>query len=329
MEYSVVIKGTGAYKPRRAVSNAELAQRVETTDEWIRTRTGIGNRYIADADETPSFMGLQAARQALDNAKLTPQDIDCIIVATITPDMPFPSTAALIQAQLGARPVMAFDVEAACSGFLYALEVGRGLLQTGTYKHALVIGTEKISPFVDWQDRSSCIVFGDGAGAVVISREDGNDRGIRSCFLGADGNFTHILGMPGGGALCPASAESIAEKKHFIKMNGKEVFKVAVRYLEASAKEALVRANISLADVDWVIPHQANMRIIEALVDRLGVPMDKCYCNISEMANTSAASIPVALHQANAEGRLQKGQYILLVAFGAGLSWGGTVIRWE
>ena len=325
---SVVIKGMGAYAPKNVVTNEDLSQIVDTSDEWIRTRTGIGERHLADESETVSFMASEAAKEALENSGLSIEEIDLLIVATMTPDMLFPSTACLVQSKLGLKKVASFDIEAACSGFLYALEVGSSMLKAGAYKNALIIGSEKISGIVDWQDRTTCVLFGDGAGAAVLSKTEEPDIGVLGALLRAEGDAAHLLHMPGGGSNIPASSESLDDRQHFLKMNGKEIFKVAVRYMEQATLDLLESKGLTIEEIDCVIPHQANMRIIDSLGERLGVPKEKFVNNLVRYGNTSAASIPIALTEAVKLGKLKKGDHLLLIAFGAGLTWGASLIKW-
>ena len=325
---SVVIKGMGAYAPKNVVTNEDLSQIVDTSDEWIRTRTGIGERHLADESETVSFMASEAAKEALENSGLSIEEIDLLIVATMTPDMLFPSTACLVQSKLGLKKVASFDIEAACSGFLYTLEVGSSMLKAGAYKNALIIGSEKISGIVDWQDRTTCVLFGDGAGAAVLSKSEEPDIGVLGALLRADGDAAHLLHMPGGGSNIPASSESLDDRQHFLKMNGKEIFKVAVRYMEQATLDLLESKGLTIEEIDCVIPHQANMRIIDSLGERLGVPKEKFVNNLVRYGNTSAASIPIALTEAVKLGKLKKGDHLLLIAFGAGLTWGASLIKW-
>jgi 3-oxoacyl-[acyl-carrier-protein] synthase-3 len=318
----------GAYAPKIVVTNEDLSQIVDTSDEWIRTRTGIGERHLADESETVSFMASEAAKEALENSGLSIEEIDLLIVATMTPDMLFPSTACLVQSKLGLKKVASFDIEAACSGFLYALEVGSSMLKAGAYKNALIIGSEKISGIVDWQDRTTCVLFGDGAGAAVLSKSEEPDIGVLGALLRADGDAAHLLHMPGGGSNIPASSESLDDRQHFLKMNGKEIFKVAVRYMEQATLDLLESKGLTIEEIDCVIPHQANMRIIDSLGERLGVPKEKFVNNLVRYGNTSAASIPIALTEAVKLGKLKKGDHLLLIAFGAGLTWGASLIKW-
>lgn len=327
----VAIRATGSYIPEKILTNEDLTELVETSDEWIVSRTGIRERRIAASDESAGDMAVRAGARALEKAGLAAADIDLIIVATITPDMPFPSTACLVQDRLGMRTVCAFDVEAACSGFIYITEIATAMLQSGRFRHALVIGTEKLSSILDWTDRSTCVLFGDGAGAAVLSRDEtacNGEHGIVDTVLGADGATSNILYMPGGGCRIPASAESLAAGHHFLKMNGREVFKIAVRIMERAARDILARNDVPLEKVACIIPHQANSRIIEMLSERMAVPIDRFYMNLDRLGNTSAASVPLALDEALDEGKIAPGDYVVLVAFGAGLTWGATLIRW-
>lgn len=325
----VIIRGTGSYTPEKALTNNDLAKIVDTSDEWIFSRTGISERRIASETETASFMGAEASRRAIEDAGLSVADIDVVVVATITPDMPFPSTACLVQTQLGIQNAICFDVEAACSGFLYVLEVASGLLRTGRYRNALVIGTEKLSSILDWEDRTTCVLFGDGAGATVLSLgEPGETRSLIDFRLGADGAKGNVLHMPGGGSSVPASIQSLDQRQHYLKMSGKEVFKLAVKVMGQAAVEILEQNNLTPDQLGCVIPHQANVRIIESISSRLRIPIERFFLNLDKYGNTSAASIPIALDEAAREGRLKSGDIVLLIAFGAGLTWGSTLLRW-
>lgn len=325
---SIIIKGIGTYQPKKVLSNVDLAKMVDTSDEWIVTRTGIKERRIADKDETTSMMSLEAAKIALERSQVSANEIDLLIVATLSPDMIFPATACLVQCQLGLRTIPCFDIQAACSGFLYALEIASKMMLSGDYKNALIIGSEKMSSILNWHDRSTCVLFGDGAGAVVLSKVETPGVGIIDSVLGSDGSQAQILCQPGGGSNCPATIESIAEGKHFLKMNGKEIFKYAVRLMEQASLNILEKNNLLPQDIDLVIPHQANIRIINALSSRLDIPIEKFVINLSYVGNTSAASIPLALHEAYEQGKLKKGKIILLVAFGGGLTWGASLLKW-
>ena len=324
---SVHIVGTGSYVPDRVLTNADLEKMVDTTDEWITTRSGIKERRIAPDYMCTSDMGAEAARRAMDQAGVREDEIELIICATITPDMPFPATACLIQQKLGAKRAAAFDMEAACSGFLYGLEIGQQFIMSGTYNTVLVIGAEKLSTIVDWEDRNTCVLFGDGAGAAVLHSR-GEEHGILATCMGADGSQADILLMPAGGAKYPASKESVSAGMHHLKMAGKEVFKNAVTAMQLAAEEALRKCNLTIADIKCVIPHQANIRILEAMAYRLGAPMEKVYVNLHRYGNVSAASVAIALDEAAREGRFQRGDLILLVVFGSGLTWASCVIQW-
>ncbi len=323
----VHIVGTGSYVPDRILTNADLEKIVDTTDEWITTRSGIKERRIAPDYICTSDMATEAARRAMDQAGIRAEEIDLIICATITPDMPFPATACVIQNKIGAKRAAAFDLEAACSGFLYGLEVGQQFITSGTYDTVLVIGAEKLSTIVDWQDRSTCVLFGDGAGAAIL-RSRGEEHGILTTCMGADGSQADILMMPAGGSKFPASKESVSAGMHHLKMSGKEVYKQAVIAMQTAAEEALQKCNLTINDIKCVIPHQANSRIIEAIADRLGAPMEKIYMNLQRYGNVSAASVAIALDEAAREGRFQHGDLILLVVFGSGLTWASCVIQW-
>ncbi|MDD5217338.1 MAG: ketoacyl-ACP synthase III [Candidatus Omnitrophica bacterium] len=326
--YQAGITGLGAYLPAKVLTNFDLEKMVDTTDDWIRTRTGIRERRIAAKGQKSSDLGLEAAKQALQNAGLKPADLELIIVATITPDMLFPSTACSIQARLGAA-CGAFDMAAACSGFPYALAVSEGLVKAGLYKHILVVGAEMLSSFIDWKDRATCVLFGDGAGAAVVSRLDHDSgHGVIASYLGSDGNQADILQIPGGGSAHPPSEETLKQGLHFLKMQGAEVFKVAVRTMEDAVHEVLRRADLELKDVDWLIPHQANIRILNAVAERLELPPEKVYINVDRYGNMSSASTVVALCEAVSQGLVKKGQIIVLVAFGGGLTWAANVIKW-
>jgi len=324
---SCSITGVGSYVPERILTNADLEKIVETTDEWITTRTGIKERRIAAADEFTSDMAAKAAERAMQMAGVTAEQIDLIIVATITPDMPFPSTACLVQHKLGARRAAAFDLEAACSGFIYGLEVGQQFIMSRTHQTVLVIGAEKISAIMDWQDRNTCVLFGDGAGAAILQHRP-DSHGLLTAVMGADGSKAELLSMPGGGSRCPASAESVNSRLHFMRMDGKETFKNAVNAMNTAAHEVMRRCEIDITKIKCVIPHQANQRIISAVGDRLHATADQVYVNLHKYGNTSAASVAIALDEAVASGKIQRGDLVLLVVFGAGLTWGAAIIEW-
>jgi 3-oxoacyl-[acyl-carrier-protein] synthase-3 len=326
---SVIIAGVGSYAPSRIVTNEELSKTVDTTDEWIRSRSGIRERRIAAPDETTSDMAVHAARAALADAKVAAADIDLLIIATATPDSPLPSTACYVQHKLGVPGhATCFDISAACSGFLYALEIAFGQLLTNRYKRALIIGSEKLSTVTDWTDRTTCVLFGDAAGAAVLHKVDQADIGILGSDLGADGEFADNLYISAGGSRRPADAKSVEERAHCIRMNGREVFKSAVRVMETVAREMLEQHNLTPDQINLVIPHQANIRIIESLAGSLKIPMERVYVNLDRFGNTSSASIPLALDEARRAGRIKPGDLTLLVAFGAGLTYGSTLIRW-
>ena len=324
---SCAITGIGSYVPERILANKDLESMVDTTDDWITTRTGIKQRRIAADEEHTSTLATHAARKALAQAGLEAAELDLIVVATITPDMPFPATACLVQKELGADKAAAFDLEAACSGFIYALEVGRAFIASGVYQNVLVIGAEKLSSIIDWQDRNTCVLFGDGAGAAVLQRREGA-RGVLATRLGSDGNKADILAMPGGGCRQPATVDSVNERIHFLKMEGKAVYKNAVNAMTAAAKEVLETSGLTIDDIQCIIPHQANQRIISAIGSRLGAREDQVFVNLEKYGNTSAASVAVALDEALQTGRVKRGDKILIIAFGAGLTWGATVLEW-
>ena len=326
---STVILGTGAYTPPRVLNNDELSHLLDTTDEWIRTRTGIRERHIAAPDVATSDLAVAAARIALADAGLEPADIDLLIVATVSPDQPMPATACLVQHKLGLSSTTAcFDLNAACSGFIYSLDIASAMLATGRYRHALLIGAEKLSSLVDWQDRTTCVLFGDGAGAVVLGRSDERNIGLLGAKLGAFGENADLLEIPRGGSRAPLTPETIGAREHYLKMKGKEVFKIAVRAMEEAARDILEQHGFTADQVACVIPHQANLRIIEAIAQYLQLPTERFYINVDRYGNTSAASIPIALDEARRTGRIQRGDLILLVAFGAGLTYGSALIRW-
>jgi len=324
---SVSITGVGSHVPERVLSNADLERMVDTTDEWITTRTGIRERRIAATDEATSDLAVVAARKALASAGVAPEQLDLIIVATITPDMLFPSTACLVQHKLGATRAAAFDIEAACSGFVYALDIASHFVASHTYNTVLVIGAEKMSSVVDWSDRNTCVLFGDGAGAAVLQNRP-NAHGLLTTCLGSDGAKAGLLELPGGGSACPATADSVSRKLHFLRMDGKETFKNAVNAMVAAANEALKRCGVTVADVKRIIPHQANQRIMSAVADRLEARADQLFVNVDRYGNTSAASVAIALDEAVTAGLIQRGDLVLLVVFGAGLTWGAALIEW-
>lgn len=324
---SVCLKGLGRYVPHMVVTNDDLSERLDTNDEWIRTRTGIRERHLAAPHEHTSDLAVGAARAALADAELNADEIDLLVVATMTPDQPTPSTAVHVQHKLGLRPIPAFDIAAACSGFLYGLDTVSALVASGRYRHALLIGAEKMSSIVDWQDRSTCVLFGDAAAAAVITADTQGPQFIDS-VLRADGSSAHLLHIPAGGAASPTSSETLSQREHYIRMNGREIFKCAVKEMAQVTGELLARNGLSGEDLACIVPHQANTRILEALASRLGTPYERVFVNIHSYGNTSAASIPLALTEAREQGRLPAGGYVLNVAFGAGLTWGATLLRW-
>ena len=324
---TVSITGVGSHVPARVLRNADLERMVDTSDEWITTRTGIRERRIAADGETTSDLAVEAARRAMESAGITAAEIDLIIVATITPDMLFPSTACLVQHRLGATRAAAFDIEAACSGFVYALDIASHFVQAHTYDTVLVIGAEKMSSVVDWTDRNTCVLFGDGAGAAVLQNRP-SAHGLLTTCLGSDGGKAGLLELPGGGSACPATADSVSRRLHFLRMDGKETFKNAVNAMVSAANEALERCGLTIGQIRCVIPHQANQRILTAVGERLGATADQVFVNVDRYGNTSAASVGIALDEAVRGGKIQRGDLVLLVVFGAGLTWGAAVIEW-
>jgi 3-oxoacyl-[acyl-carrier-protein] synthase III len=323
----VGVLGSGKYVPDRILTNKELETMVETNDEWIVTRTGIQERRIVAEHQATSDISLEASKIALEKAGITAEQLDLIIVATITPDMAFPSTACILQEKLGAKKAAAFDLSAACSGFIYGLANASNFIATGMYKYALVIGADCLSRITDYTDRNTCILFGDGAGAVVIGVVP-EGRGFRSFELGADGSGGELLKMEGGGSRNPASQASLDNRLHYIYMAGAEVFKFAVRIMGNAAEEALRKAGLTKSDIDLLVPHQANMRIIQSSLSKLGMTEDRCMINLDKYGNMSAASIPVALAEAAEQGRVKEGDCVLLVGFGGGLTWGASALIW-
>ena len=321
------IVGVGSYVPSRVLANAEIERMVETSDQWIITRTGIRERRVAADHEATSDLAAEAARRALTNASVTAHQVDLIITATVTPDMLFPSTSCLVQEKLGARRAAAFDLEAACSGFIYALEVGQQFIMSQTYDTVLIIGADKLTGIVDWTDRNTCVLFGDGAGAAVLQHRPGS-HGLLTVCLGADGSKGDLLCVPGGGSRLPASTRSIAERSHYIRMDGRETFKNAVQAMLAAGKEALRRCALEVSQIACIIPHQANQRIIEAVADRLGARPEQVFMNLDRYGNTSAASVAIALDEAVSSGRIRRGDLVLLLVFGAGFTWAAAVIEW-
>lgn len=326
------IIGTGSYLPEKVLTNEDLSKIVDTSDEWITTRTGIKERRIASAEQSTSDLATEAAKKAMADAGVQPEEIDLIVVATVTPDMFFPSTACIVQRKIGAANAVCFDISAACSGFLYALQVARHFLNAGSRATALVIGAEKLSSLVNWQDRNTCVLFGDGAGAVVIRRAEESETDapgrVLSTVMGSDGNLVDLLKVPGGGSACPITPENAASRPNTIHMEGRETFKHAVTRMCQASEQALEMAGLTKEDIAMVIPHQANARIITAIAERLGLPPEKTFVNVDKYGNTSAATIPVALDEASRQGRIQRGDVVLLVAFGGGFTWASSVLRW-
>ncbi len=319
--------GTGSYVPEKVLTNQELEKIVDTSNEWIVSRTGIKERRITADGEASSALATNAAENALEMAGISPEELDVIVVGTVTPDMLFPSVGCMVQDRLGAKKAAAFDVSAGCTGFIYALSVANSLIRSDTYKKALVIGTENLSKITDYQDRGTCVLLGDGSGAVVLVREEG-ERGIISTHLHSDGSYGNLLYQPGGGTAVPATHESIDNRLHYLKMDGNKIFKIAVKSLEEAVLETLAFNNIKDSEIDLLIPHQANLRIIQAIAKRLNLPEEKVFVNIHKYGNTSSASIPIALDEANRTGRIKEGNLLLFNAFGAGLTWGAAMVRW-
>lgn len=323
----IKIKSMGIYLPEKVLTNADLEKMVETSDEWITTRTGIKERRIAKPEEVTSDLGAAAARMALERGGLKPQDVDLILVATNTPDTVFPATACWVQKKLGVSEIPAFDLQAGCTGLLYGMIVAEGLILSGSLNRVLLIGVDILSKITNWEDRSTCVLFGDGAGAWVLEKSE-DESGMISHFWGADGSLGELLMLPGGGTLHPASEETVRQKMHYIYMKGNDVFKHAVKRMGESALEALKRAGLEKQRVDFLIPHQANFRIIDATRERLNLSPENVVVNVDRYGNMSVATIPVALYELAESGRLQKGQVIVMVAFGAGFTWASVVYRW-
>ncbi|TCS79225.1 beta-ketoacyl-ACP synthase III [Tepidibacillus fermentans] len=325
--YPVGIIGTGAYVPEKVLTNFDLEKMVDTSDEWISTRTGIKERRIAAKEQASSDLAYEAAKKALEDANLSAEQLDLIIVATITPDSAFPSTANILQDRLGATHAAAFDLAAACSGFLYGLATGAQFIQNGTYQHVLVVGVEILSKITDWTDRNTCVLFGDGAGAAVLGRvEEG--YGFISFELGSDGSGGNLLKQPAGGSRMPASEETVQQGLHYIQMAGSEVFKFAVKTMEQASLRVIEKAGMTKEEIDFLVPHQANLRIIDYARERLGLDKSKVVVNLDRYGNMSSASIPVALDEAIREKRIQNGDHVLLVGFGGGLTWGAVLLKW-
>ena len=327
MELAAGILGTGSVLPEKVLTNSELEKMVETSDQWITERTGIKERHLAGPGETTSTLSVKASRKALEMAGITPQELDLIICSTISPDMPLPSTAALIQRDLGARGCCAFDLAAACSGFLFGITVAEQFIRSGKCKRVLVVGAELLSRYVDYKDRATCVIFGDGMAAAVLGPV-APPSGILASDLHTEGLYADHLYIPAGGTACPASPETIAGGGHYIKMRGNELFKVAVRNMEDVSRRVLEKAQIRADQVDLFVPHQANQRITDAVRERLGMASEKVYSNIDRVGNTSSASIPICLDECVRSGRLKRGDLVLMAAFGAGVTWGAVLMRW-
>lgn len=321
------ITGIGSFLPSKVLTNYDLEKIVDTSDDWITQRTGIKERRIVEDGVITSDLATQASLRAMEDAGVSPKDLDLIITSTITPDHLFPSTSCYIQQKIGATRACAFDILAACAGFIYALSIGRSFVESGTMKTVLVIGAECLSKITDYTDRKTCVLFGDGAGAVIIQKSSTKHE-ILDTNLAADGSQADVLIMPGGGARNPATLESIQQRMHYIKFKGKEVFKLAINNITNLIHETVEKNGIGLNDIDLIIPHQSNLRIIEATMEKIGLPMEKAFINIDKYGNTSSASIPIAIDEARREGRLKKGNIVMLVAFGGGLTWGSSIIRW-
>ena len=321
------IIGTGSYAPDRVMTNADLEKLVETSDEWIHSRTGIRERRIAGIEQPTSDLATRAALAAIENAGIAAEEIDLIICATVTPDMFFPNTACFVQTKIGAINAVCFDISAACSGFLFGVETGRQYIASGMYRTILVIGADKLSGIVDWTDRNTCVLFGDGAGAAILQHREGS-RGIISTSMGSNGSLAEILYIPGGGSACPVNEENVSQKPATIRMNGRETYKHAVTAMVSASRQALADAGVSPSEVVCFIPHQANIRIIEAIAERLEIPMERFHINLDRYGNTSAAAVAIALDEAAREGRFKRGDKILMVVFGGGLTWASTVVEW-
>ncbi len=325
---TVSIVGTGSYMPSRIMTNAELETMVETSAEWIVTRTGIAERRIAAENEATSDMGAEAARRALADAGVKPEEVDMIVLATITPDLPFPNTACLVQDKIGAKNAACFSIEAACSGFVYALEIGKQFVAAGTAKTVLVVAAEKMSSIIDWKDRETCVLFGDGAGACVLRAAEGT-RGLMHAVIGSNGALAELLMIPGGGSRLPISEEVIRERNHYLKMEGREVFRHAVKSMTSIAQQVCAEKGLTTKDVACIVPHQANIRIIEAIGQRLEEPKEKFFINLDKYGNTSGASVIVALDEAVRAGIIKKGDLAMLLVFGGGFTWGASLLEWS
>lgn len=324
----VRIAGTGSYLPEKVLTNADLEKLVDTSDEWITSRTGIKERRIAAEGEHTSHMAIKAGQRALEQAEMKAEELDLIIVATITPDTLTPATACYVQQTLGAHHAVAFDISAACSGFLYAMKLAKRLISDGAFENALIVGAEKLSAFVNWEDRSTCVLFGDGAGAAILKKAREGEGEILATDIGTDGGQTRLLNIPGGGSACPITTENADRRLATLAMIGKEVFKHAVTRMRDSANIVIERSGLTPDDIKLIIPHQANLRIIDAIAKRLAVPSERVFVNLHKYGNTSAAACAIALDEANRSGRFKAGDHIVMVAFGAGLTWAAAAIRW-
>ena len=326
--HQVCIAGTGSYLPERVLTNKELETIVDTSDEWIFSRTGIRERRIAADDEFTSHMAAKAGQRALEQSGMTVDEVELIIVATITPDTFTPATACYVQQILGAHGAVALDISAACSGFLYARKIAKRLISDGAFKNALIIGAEKLSSFINWEDRTTCVLFGDGAGAAVLRRAAPGECSILATEMGTDGRLTHLLNIPGGGSACPITKENAGTHLATLAMMGKEVFKHAVNRMKESAETVIERAGLTAEDIALVVPHQANLRIIDAIAERLAVPKERVFVNLEKYGNTSAAAVAIALDEANRSGAIKRGENVVMVVFGAGLTWAAAAVRW-
>jgi 3-oxoacyl-[acyl-carrier-protein] synthase-3 len=324
---SAMIAGTGSYLPEKILTNQDFEKILDTSDEWIVTRTGVRTRHVVAEGEGTRHLAAMAARRALDDSGIAPSEIDMLIVGTFTGEHPLPATACLVQQDLGLGHCAAFDVAAACSGFLYALTVGRQFIETGMYRNVLVVGAESLTRFTDYTDRGSCILFGDGAGAAVLTANTSDDRGVKYNKLQANGGGWDMLYVKSGGSLRPASAETVANREHYIVMHGREIYKFAVQTMQDLLEDGMKQCGLTAADVAMVVPHQVNIRIIESACSHSGFPMDKVYVNLDRTGNTSSASIPIALDQARREGKIKTGDTIIMAAFGAGLTWASAVVK--
>jgi len=324
---TVSIIGTGSYVPEKVLTNHDLEEIVDTTDEWIHSRTGMRERHIAAADQATSDLGTEAAKAALADAGISAEEVDLLVVATLSPDMFFPSTACFVQEKIGAKNAFCYDLGAACSGFLFALDNARNQIASGAVKTALVVGAEKMSTFIDWEDRSTCILFGDGAGAAVL-RAGGEGRGVMQSVMGSDGSLADLLWTPGGGSRNPASHEMIDQRQQYLKMQGREVFKHAVVRMTEAVVQALEKNNVGADEIKCFIPHQANIRIIDSIAKRLGIA-DRIYTNVEKYANTSSAALAIALDEAVKDGTIQRGDLVALTVFGGGFTWGANVLEWS